>query len=893
MKRKEIKMIRSKRLSFFTSILSIALFLILFVQAASRSSSKNPAITLMPMPAKISFGQGKLAVDSGFRVVLNGYKEPRLKRTVLRLIQRMSNQTGIPIPSKIEKDTSKALLEISCLGPGEKIQSISEDESYSLQVTSSKALLSAATPVGVLRGIETFLQLLRLDKEGFHIPVVQIKDKPRFPWRGMLIDICRHWMPIEVLKRNLDGMAAVKLNVLHWHLSEDQGFRVECKSFPKLHEMGSDGHYYSQEQIREVLDYARDRGIRIVPEFDMPGHTTSWFVGYPELASISGQYQIERHWGVFDPCMDPTREEVYAFLDTFLGEMARLFPDEYFHIGGDEVNGNHWNTNPDIAGFKRSRGMKDNHDLQAYFNKRIQAILSKHGKKMVGWDEIFHPDLPKDIVVQSWRGQESLAKTARKGYMGILSHGYYLDHILPASQHYLVDPMDKDAAELDEEQKSRILGGEACMWAEFVTPETIDSRIWPRTACFAERLWSPKDVRDVEDMYRRLEIVSQDLEWLGLTHHSNYPKMLHRLAGKYPIDSLKVLADIVEPVKFYTRPRTREYTQMIPLNRLVDAARPESDRARRFRNMVDEMLVDAPSFSANKETIRKWLIEWRDNDDRLKPVLEKSFLLKEIILLSEEVASLAEAGLQALGYLEGNNSPPKSWLDSLSPLLNRPEKPEYELQIMIVPAIRKLAETASSLLFGDDFENSKAQGWKPNITENWQVAEEEENLAYQLTAPGKMGKVRAPTSWSIIKDFDVSSFIFTGKVKCKADVANKHRDVVIIFHFQDPTHFYYVHFSAISDQLHNIIGLVNGKDRVKISLEQPDQSTARLKDQKFHDFKVTHEAETGEIKAYMDDMINPILTAVDKTFVHGFVGVGSFDDTGSFDDIKLWGKAFK
>ncbi|NIM90957.1 MAG: family 20 glycosylhydrolase, partial [Candidatus Aminicenantes bacterium] len=628
---------------------------------------------------------------------LAGHQEPRLERAVHRMIKRLSVQTGMTLAVEVEKDASKAILQISCRGPGEKVQSLNEDESYALEVNPARGHLSASTPVGVLRGIETLLQLVGRDSEGFHIPAVMIQDQPRFPWRGLLIDVCRHWMPPEVIKRNLDAMAAVKLNVLHWHLSEDQGFRVESKNFPKLHEMGSDGNYYTQEQIKEILGYARDRGIRVVPEFDMPGHSTSWFVGYPGLASIQGLYSIERYWGIHDPCMDPTREEVYTFLDFFLGEMTKLFPDEYFHIGGDEVNGAHWNTNPSIAAFKRKNNMKDNHDLQAYFNQRIQAILKKHGKKMVGWDEIFHPDLPQDIVVQSWRGQESLAKSARQGYMGILSHGYYLDHILSASQHYQVDPLGKEAANLNPEERVRILGGEACMWAEYVTPENIDSRIWPRTACIAERFWSPQEVQDVEDMYRRLEVISQGLEQLGITHRSSYPKMLERLSGKYHLDPLKVLADIVEPVKFYTRGNTHVYTQMTPLNRLVDAARPESHRARKFRNLVDEMLADAPQYKTNKEIIREWLIEWRDNHSKLKPILEVSLLLKEILPLSEDLTSLAEAGLQALDYLESKKPPQQAWVENASSLLERPKRPEYELVIMIVPAIRKLVNTAKSL----------------------------------------------------------------------------------------------------------------------------------------------------------------------------------------------------
>jgi len=200
------------------------------------------------------------------------------------------------------------------------------------------------------------------------------------------------------------------------------------------------------------------------------------------------------------------------------------------------------------------------------------------------------------------------------------------------------------------------------------------------------------------------------------------------------------------------------------------------------------------------------------------------------------------------------------------------------------------AEIKLPLLFASDFENGRAEGWAPGAPDRWRVAQEDGSFVYQLIAPGEFGPVRAPTSWSLIDGLDVGSFVFTGRLKCAAEAANPHRDICLIFGFQDPARLYYVHFSASSDDLHNIIGLVNGKDRVKINREPPGKSVFRLTDLRFHDFKLTFDAATGEIAAYLDDMAMPILTAVDKTFTHGRVGVGSFDDTGSFDDIKLYGE---
>lgn len=642
--------------------------------------------SLMPQPAEITPGQGRLAIDGSFRVALTGYREPRLQAAAERMTQRLSRQTGIPLAGGLDSDPSTATLLIQCDHAGEAIQSVKEDESYTLEVSSAQAHLTAPTPVGVLRGIETFLQLVNVDAQGFGVAAARIEDRPRFPWRGLMIDVSRHWMPIEVIKRNLDGMAAVKLNVFHWHLSDNQGFRVESKVFPKLQEMGSDGHYYTQAQVKDIITYARDRGIRVVPEFDMPGHSTAWFVGYPELASGPGPYAIERHWGIFDPAMDPTREEVYQFLDRFIGEMAALFPDEYFHIGGDEVNGKQWNSNPRIRAYMAEHGMKTDADLQAYFNQRVVPLVQKHGKKVIGWDEVLHPGVPKDVMIQSWRGQKSLAQAAREGYMGILSNGYYLDLMYPARRHYQADPLEGATAGLTPQEKARILGGEACMWVEFATPENVDSRIWPRMAAIAERLWSPEPVKDADSMYRRLGIESRRLDWLGLTHRASYPRMLERLTGLEPTGTLRTLADVLEPVKGYAREGAREYTSFTPLNRLVDTERPESDVAREFAGLV-------ANWKANESEIRRQLTSWRDVAD-LIPHMRDNTLLEEDIPLAEDVSALGAAGLKALDYLDSGQPAPSSWMTEQLDRLDRASKPRAELLIMIVPSIRVLVEAA-------------------------------------------------------------------------------------------------------------------------------------------------------------------------------------------------------
>jgi hexosaminidase len=499
-----------------------------------------------------------------------------------------------------------------------------------------------------------------------------------------------------VLKRNLDGMAAVKLNVFHWHLSENQGFRIESKKFPKLQSMGSDGLYYTQDEVRGVIAYARERGIRVVPEFDMPGHATAWFVGYPELASGSGPYQIERRWGVFDPAMDPTREETYKFLDAFIGEMAGLFSDQFLHIGGDEVNGKEWDANPKIQSFMRAHSLKDNNDLQAYFNQRVQKIVAKHGKTMLGWDEILRPDLPKSIVIQSWRGPDSLAQAAKQGYRGLLSSGYYVDLMWSAERHYATDPLRGAAASLTPEEQKRILGGEACIWAEYVSPENIDSRIWPRTAAIAERLWSPQDVRDVNSMYQRLSVASDWLDGFGLTHNSSYVPMLRRIAGTNDIAALKVLGDVLEPVKDYTREATAPApaTSASQLNRVVDAVRPESATARQFADAVDQLLGSAAK-PGSEARVRNLLNHWRDNQVELGPQFEKSLLLKEVAPISQNLSALGAAGLAALDCLDRDEPAPPAWVAQQLALVEQAEKPQAQLLIMVAPSVRKLIQASA------------------------------------------------------------------------------------------------------------------------------------------------------------------------------------------------------
>ncbi len=656
-------------------------------------AQSQPQLNLMPMPANVQPGTGQLPITQSFSVAVTGSHDASLDSEVQRFVAQLSRQTGIPFRPK---SGAAPTLQIHADHGRQAVQKLGEDESYELTIADSGANLTAPTSLGILRGLQTFLQLVEIAPTGFAAPAVTIKDQPRFPWRGTLIDVSRHFIPIDVLKRNLDGMAAVKLNVLHWHLSDDQGFRVESKVFPKLTGMGSDGMFYTQGEIRDVIAYAHDRGIRVIPEFDIPGHSRSWFLGYPDLSSGSGPYTLEG--GGIDPIIDATRESTYKFLEKFIAEMAKLFPDAYFHIGGDEVDGKQWDANPQIQTFIHAHGMKNNQDLQAYFNQRLQKILAKNHKTMVGWDEILHPDLPKTIIVQSWRGQQSLAAAAKQGYSGLLSFGYYLDLMWPAARHYAIDPMSDAAATLTPEEKRLVLGGESCQWAEWLTPENIDSHIWPRNAVVAERLWSPQQVTDVASMYTRMNAVSLDLEFLGLTHRSARMHMLHRMAGNADITPLRLLADVVEPVKDYNRWSDAKgpIDFHAPLTRMIDAVYPESDTARHFSDLVKTYVQSGYKDQAAEAQIRMWLASWRDNDARLHPLLDQTFLLQEDAPVSQDLSALGAAGLQALDYLDKAQPAPDSWKTQQLALIEQAKKPKADLLLMVVAPVQQLVEASAA-----------------------------------------------------------------------------------------------------------------------------------------------------------------------------------------------------
>jgi hexosaminidase len=507
---------------------------------------------------------------------------------------------------------------------------------------------------------------------------------------------------LDVLKRNVDAMAMVKLNVLHLHLSDDEGFRVESKVFPKLQEFGSNGQYYTQAELKDLVSYAAARGIMVYPEFDLPGHSTSWFAGYPELASASGPYKPGHRFSIkpgtimqdaikvimqsATPTIDPTKESVYNFLDRFIAEMTTVFPSPYLHIGADENNGVAWKNNPQIVQFMNKKGMKDVQELQAYFVMRVHAILKKHNRTAIGWEESYNDSLPKDIVVQVWGAmgtkRPSPLEIAERGNQVLISKGFYLDYFYPAYFHYL-NPNIPAAT------NQNLLGGEAALWAELVDENTFEGRAWPRTAAIAERLWSPENVNDVNDMYRRLFVLGNRLEEGGLNHRLNAERMLSALCNGQNIQSPLLVLQTLAPVRGFARLMTtftaaeRIKYQSVPLVDLPDLARTDSKEAWQFRQRVKSYI--ATKDTMQKNAIIKQLRDWKQAALQVPSLIKDAPNITEFASYAARVEQATDIGLQVLEKSPDENSK-AAMLQTLNGLKSRGDR----LEIIILPEIEAL-----------------------------------------------------------------------------------------------------------------------------------------------------------------------------------------------------------
>ncbi|WP_286263126.1 beta-N-acetylhexosaminidase [Thalassotalea atypica] len=425
------------------------------IQQDNVNKANDNCLTLMPCPKQLIKADGSFMLTQAPKLFVSGMSEKRQHAALKRFTEQVKRVPGfafqgfIPVEDSDLADVKLIIESGNNAEQGNYLPQLGDNESYQLTITKAVIHIEAVSDFGALHALTSLLQIISIpelsatvtQKKFLTLPAIQINDQPRFQWRGLLIDSVRHFIPLNAIKRQLDGMAAAKLNVFHWHLTDDQGWRIESKTYPKLHLLASDGLYYTQQEIKELVTYANNLGIRVVPEFDLPGHASAIAVAYPELIAEKNNYVAERQWGVFEPLLDITNPKTYQFIEAVITELTDLFPDEYLHIGGDEVNPKQWLGSKDVRALMLKHNLKDADDVQSFFNVKLQKILSKHKRKMMGWDEIHHEDLPQDIVVQSWRGLESLNRIAGSGYQALLSAGFYIDQPQATAYHYRNDPL--------------------------------------------------------------------------------------------------------------------------------------------------------------------------------------------------------------------------------------------------------------------------------------------------------------------------------------------------------------------------------------------------------------------------------------------------------------------
>lgn len=476
--------------------------------ASAWATLAQAALPLVPYPSHVEEGKGSFVLDK--QVGIDAPTDARSKEIAGFLHDAIAEQVGIDLPEHAARKGRHIVLKLDPAVVG--------DEAYRLDVTPRGIAISASTGKGLFWGVQTLRQLLPAtpaQETKVSIPAVRIEDVPAFVYRGHMLDVGRHFYPVAFIKKQLDLMSYYKLNTFRWHLTEDQGWRIEIRQYPKLTEVGAwrtepdgsrHGGFYTQDQVREIVEYARQRNIMVIPEIEMPGHSSAAIAAYPELSCAKKPIKVPSGWGVFSDVFCPPDENVYIFLQNVLDEVLPLFPSPYVHIGGDEVPAGAWAHCEACDKLIRDQDLGDEKGLQSYFVRRMQVYLAGKGKTMIGWDEILEGGVDASAVVEVWRGDEGAGKALANGNRIINASPYYLDtplSRLTVEKLYLTDPL----GESGQARREQVLGAEAPLWSERADPTNAEVRLYPRLIAFAERLWrgGTADAASYADFHQRLQ----------------------------------------------------------------------------------------------------------------------------------------------------------------------------------------------------------------------------------------------------------------------------------------------------------------------------------------------------------------------------------------------------
>jgi len=531
--------------------LSICLLLGLVAEAAAQ----NGPISVIPKPVSVRVGEGSFRLTPETKILIEPASD-EVGWIARWLAEKLNGATGYDLTVETrnrEKTTDNTIL-LSTAKAAERLA----EEGYELRVTPETIAIRATKPAGVFYGVQTLRQLFPPELEAarpspsaaWTVPCVEIDDRPRFTWRGMHLDVARHFFDKEFVKRYIDFLAAHKLNVLHLYLTDDQGWRIEIKRYPKLTQIGAwregtvmhrrggqadsrrYGGYFTQDDVREIVEYAQRRYIMVVPGISMPGHSQAALSAYPELSSTGGPFQVWTRWGITKEVMDPGKEEVFEFVEGVLTEVMELFPSPYIHTGGDEVPRDRWEASPFAKARIKKEGLADEDGLQSYFTKRVERFLNSRGRRLIGWDEILEGGLAPNATVMSWRGTAGGIAAARSGHDVVMTPNRqtYFNYAQDASGQgpghtggllelmtvYHFDPTEG----LAPDEAKHVLGGQACLWTEYIPmPADVEYLLFPRLFAMAEVLWSPKDRRDDDDFQNRLPIGLRRLDQAGVNYY--------------------------------------------------------------------------------------------------------------------------------------------------------------------------------------------------------------------------------------------------------------------------------------------------------------------------------------------------------------------------------------